>query len=342
MKKVLLGLVIALGIFGSHIAHAHEVYVLDHKEISSALQAPSLDILDTIKDHAGQFVSWGIGILALIVIILLISVNRMVERAIDPYLFKLKRIAPHIAQITLGAALFSSGYYNAVFGIELPLALIFEQYALLASIFMEIIGLMLILGIFPRTASFFSLILFMTLVFEYGIYLLNYLTYAGEALAILLFGPAYINYRPKNLKSLLSKELPKSFHKYKFIIIRVFFGTSLIFASVYAKWLHGQLAIETVNKYHLTNYFPFDPAFLVLGAMLLEISLGLFFILGFEIRFASIFFLIFLTLSLFFFGEAVWPHIILIGTSLAMFTHGYDRFSLSYLFSKKKNLEPVL
>ena len=138
------------------------------------------------------------------------------------------------------------------------------------------------------------------------------------------------------------KEIEASLHKYKFLLLRVTFGASLVYASLYAKYSHGALALETVHKYGLTQYFPFDPIFLVLGAMIIEVLLGLFFLLGFEVRFASLFFLTFLVISIQFFGEAVWPHIILIGTALATFTHGYDRYTLTARFTDRSDLEPVL
>lgn len=126
------------------------------------------------------------------------------------------------------------------------------------------------------------------------------------------------------------------------MIMRILFGISLIYASLYAKLIHGALALEVVTKYHLTHYFPFDPIFLVLGAMLIEILIGIFFLIGFEIRFTSLFFLVFLSMSLVFFGESVWPHIILIGTAIAMFLHGYDRYTFSVRLEKDKRAEPVL
>jgi hypothetical protein len=81
---------------------------------------------------------------------------------------------------------------------------------------------------------------------------------------------------------------------------------------------------------------------LVLGAALIELLIGTFYVLGIEIRWTSIFLLFWLSLSLWYFGEAVWPHIILIGIPIAFILHGYDRYSLEGWFFKKRRLEPVL
>lgn len=124
--------------------------------------------------------------------------------------------------------------------------------------------------------------------------------------------------------------------------MRVLFGVALIYTSFYAKILHSDLALLTVQKYDLTRYLHFEPHFLVVGAACVEIVIGLFFVLGIEIRFTSLFLLFWLTQSLLFFGEVVWPHIILIGIPIAFFFYGYDKYSIEGHFFKKGNIEPVL
>jgi uncharacterized membrane protein YphA (DoxX/SURF4 family) len=229
----------------------------------------------------------------------------------------LKPLAPRIAQFTLGAALTASGYYGAVFGPELSLIGIFGPWAPVASGIVMTLGLMVILGYRPRLAGAAAVALFIALAFDYGIYLLNYGTYLGEALVLALWGGAYA-----------WTGLRDGGHPLKFAVLRVLFGLSLIYASLYAKLIHGALALEVVSKYQLTHYFPFNPVFLVLGAMCVELLFGLCFISGFQLRLISLVFLTFLGLSLVFFGEAVWPHLILIGTALAIFCHGADLYTL--------------
>lgn len=335
-----------LGVFlHNTTTYAHEVYVLSPHEINTALQAPSPNFIATIVTHSAQFLIWGVITLVVIIIMFFLSKNYTLEKLTSPTINKIKKFAPAVAQVTLGVSLLASGYYHALFGIELPLVDIFGNASQMVSITLVIIGSMLIMGILPRIMSLVAVILFGALVLSKGVYMTNYLVYAGEAITILLFGGAYsfvklekINKKLKSIESAIDER----WHQYKFLIIRIAFGISLIYASVYAKLIHGELALETVSKYHLVSYFHFDPMFLVLGAMLIEILLGICFLVGFEIRFASLFFLVFLVLSLGFFGEVVWPHFVLIGTSLAMFIHGYDKYCLSVVLSKRKDMEPVL
>ncbi len=327
-------------LFPFRLTSAHEVYVLDPSEIKHDIGMPTPDFVATVTTHFAQFLEWGLIVIVLVGLIFMISVSRPIEKVLDKSLIKLKRYAPTITQITLGIGLLASGYFGAAFGIELSFATM--GYMMLLKALFTIAGMMVLFGIYPRLGASITIGLFVPFLYKYGVYMLNYMTYFGEAIAILVFGSAYSILQNLKMKPFFEQKILRHLHTYKFLLLRIFFGISLIYASLYAKFFHGELALHTVTKYHLTMYFPFDPLFLVLGAMILEIILGLFFILGFEIRFASLFFLVFLSASLMFFGESVWPHIILFGTAIAMFTHGYDKYTLTAYLSRRKDLEPTL
>ncbi len=87
--------------------------------------------------------------------------------------------------------------------------------------------------------------------------------------------------------------------------------------------------------------FHFEPLFIVLGACIVELLIGAFFIFGIEIRHTVLFFLFWLFLSLLYFGEAVWPHLVLVGVLLSLFCHGYDKLSLEGYYFKRDKREPV-
>ncbi|MBI1833510.1 MAG: hypothetical protein HYR90_01665 [Candidatus Andersenbacteria bacterium] len=322
------------------VATAHEVYVLDHNEISEGLSAPRSDFVQTVQNHLSQFIISGLVAVLLVLGVYGISHITFIEKTFDPFLYRMKRFAPHITQGTLGLALVSGGFFQAAFGPELPLSDIFGSAAGVFQYIYIILGACILFGIYPRIASTVTFFLLLPLIVVYKTYILNYGTYFGEALALALFGGGYALVKAKT--PAFEKNIERHVHKYKFLLLRIAFGTSLLYASAYAKYIHGGLAILTVTRYHLTQYIPFDADFVVLGAFITELLIGLFFLIGFEIRFTSLLFLFFLTLSILFFGEAVWPHIILIGTSLAMFTHGYDRYTVVAKISQRKDLEPVL
>lgn len=343
VTNLILVLVILVCLFTSlHFASAHEVYVLDQKEINVAQQAPTPDFISTIRDQFGLFVTWGLKILVLLIAAFLISFNKFVRKLFAPYLIWLKKYAPHVSQFVLGIAIAAAGYFRALFGIEIPFSEMFGKYDHFIAIIFVILGLMLMIGLLPRISGLFLSVIFILSAYHLGFYMLTYLLYFGEALTIVIFGGAYSIHNRHFLSHHISKKLHETQHNYKFLIIRITFGISLIYASLYSKLIHGALALETVTKFHLTNYFHFTPLFLVLGAMIVEVLLGLAFASGFLVRFASIFFLTMLTMSLIFFGETVWPHIILIGTAIVVFMHGYDKYTVMSAIQRDKLLEPVL
>jgi uncharacterized membrane protein YphA (DoxX/SURF4 family) len=342
IRNALVGLFILIVLMSAaSTVHAHEVYVLNASEISTALHAPMPDFIGIIRKDFAQFVGWGILSVLIIMGIFMFSISKPIEKVLDPFLVKIKHLAPMIAQITIGLALIASGWYASLFGPELSFTVLFGGYTHIMQTVSMLLGAMFLFGIFPRAAGFGVTVIFIYAITVFHSYMLSYLTYIGEGLAVLIWGGGYAMVSGAVLP-FFQKEILARFHKYSFLLMRLAFGFSVFYASFYAKFLHGDLALETVTKYHLTNYFHFEPLFLVLGAMLIEVLMGLFFVLGFEIRFAALFFLVFMTMSLIFFGEAVWPHIILIGTCLSMFTHGYDRYTLTAWLQKRDDLEPVI
>ncbi len=322
---------------------AHEVYVLDKHEIASLTNSQPLNLLTTIKAFGAEFTAAALFGISLVIFIFVISTSKKLESLLDPILFRLKPLAPIITQVTLGTAMIASGHYGAFFGIELPISEILPQYPLISPITI-LIGFMILVGVYARIAALMVLILYLFLFSQYQFYMLNYLIYLGEAITLVLWGSNYqlIKHLPTpQIKFRFRKEL-KHWHHYKFMLLRISFGISLIYSAFYAKFLHGQLALATVEKFSLTSYFPFEALFIVLGAFIIENIIGLFLLLGIEVRFTSIFLFIFLVLSLLFFKESVWPHFMLLGTATAMGLHGYDKYTLEGFFFKKGKREPVL
>lgn len=330
------------------VASAHEVYVLSPQEIQQAVSMPSPNPFTVVPQQEFQFIQWGIIIAALILVILITTVSPLFERIFDPVLIKLKKFAPMIGRLTFGIALIAPGYFHAFFGPELPIAQTMPiTYAHILSIITIMCGIMICLGFLTRVVSFFALCVFAYTVYHYGWYMLTYANYLGEIILFLILGggawsldraiPALARIEKK------TKGIGEVLEKYSFLILRVLYGIAVFYASFYAKFIHSNLALDTVNDYHLTMYFHFTPLFLVLGAFLVEALLGACFFFGFEVRFAALVFTTFLTMSILFFGESVWPHIILFGVNIVLFCHGYDKYTLEKaLIQRTRKGEPVL
>ncbi len=339
---------IVLGFLAPVVASAHEVYVLSPEEVSQAVSTPSPNPFSVIPEQEFMFIQWGVMIGGLVLIVLAIAVSPLFERIFDPSLFKLKRFAPFIGRLTFGVALFASGYFGAFFGPELPVTAAMPAMAAhILSGALMIGGVLVCLGFLTRLVSLFALGVFAYTIVQYHWYMLTYANYLGEAILFLILGGGAWSLDRK-IPFLIAIEdatgsIATVLEKYSFFILRLLFGFSLFWASFYAKFIHSNLALDTVNNYHLTNYFHFTPLFLVLGAFLVEAFIGACFFFGFEIRFAAIVFTIFITLSVLFFGEVVWPHIILFGVNIVLFCHGYDKYTLEKaLFQRGRKGEPVL
>ena len=339
----LLFFVFFFALSASH-ASAHEVYVLSPQAIHADITNPSPDPLLLVGSDTDEFAIWAFMGALLVGAILLISISRKIEKLCDPFLFKLKKWAPLVARLTLGGSLLASGIYNALFGPELPLDTLFGPWGIYVRAILILGGICIVLGLFVRTWASVMLVVYIVAASLLDNYILTYLNYFGEIVLSIVLGVGALSldraiFKPKNRGWVHA--FAQRFERYSFAVNRVCFGVAALWASWYAKLIHSNLALDTVNQYHLTNYFHFTPLFLVLGALLVESAIGIFFILGFEVRFTALVFLVFLTLSLSFFGEAVWPHLILLGLCLTMIMHGYDKYSIEGRFVKNGR-EPVL
>ena len=310
----------------AHVASAHEVYVLSPGEIQTDIHTPTVSPLTVIKENAIQFSFWAFIVLVGVLAVFFISITRRLEKKLDPFFMKTKHWAPIIARVTVGLSFLAGAYYQASYGPELPLVATYGAYTPIVTGILVVVGILFIIGVWERVAAVVALIMYGIAVYYHGWYMLTYTNYLGEFAALLLVGTR--------------------FSKYGFTILRVLFGSALIYTSVYAKLWYSNLALDTVNTlvhgHPLTYYLPFEAHFLVLGAAFIEILIGLFFILGLEVRFIAIFLNFWLALSLIHFGEVVWPHIILIGIPIAFFFYGYDKTSLEGYFFKKGKHEPVM
>lgn len=322
--KFLVYLFLFLG-FATNVS-AHEVYVLSPAEVRADMQAPTISPMTVIQHNSGQFYFWAFVVVGLVAVVFFVSITRRFEKWFDPFLMRTKHWAPIISRVTVGVSFLAGAYYQASYGPELPIAATYGAYSPFVVGLLALIGVLLIINKWTRFAAIVAFIMYALAVYHNGWYMLTYVNYLGE-IAVLI-------------------AVSTGFAQYSFTILRVLFGSALIFTSIYSKLWYSNLALDTVqhviNGHPLTYYLPFEAHFLVLGAALVEIMIGLFFILGIEIRFTALFLNFWLILSLIHFGEVVWPHIILIGIPIAFFFYGYDKYSLEGYFFKKGDREPVL
>lgn len=318
---------------GAKTALAHEAYVIPPQtfwdEMSRPFVSPDFGAL-----NAGENLGITLIIVSAVFFGLLLnyffrksSFGQKFHQFFERFVF----LGPHFVRFALAAALFFSAYTNTFLGPELPLDLF--PFAILIRIILFVASFMIAFGFLTEMAALLALGIFILTGIVMGPYMVSYANYFGELLVLLLFGmrvfsiDTYIFGKLKHFRDL---------EKYETLIVRGFYGLGLIYAAITVKLLHPDLTLFVVNHYNLTQFswlFPSDPMLVVLGAGIVEIVIGLFIIIGFEMRMTVLISLFYITLSLLFFGEQVWPHLILYGISLSLLVQP-ERFTIDHLLFK--------
>lgn len=324
-------------------ASAHEVYVLDQATIDRAMAAMSPNPFLAYFGNEFNFILWGTISFVIFSTVLGASLFRLFEKKLDPFLFSLKKYALPVARVTVGLCFIAFAVSGRLYGSELWMSRIFGESVLLIQIFAGLLGLGAVLGYRTRLVGLGMLALYGLAFWLFGPYLLTYTDFLGAALLLTILGGGRFSldgplgtHTPRFLATITQRLEP-----YAFALLRVCFGWGVLYASVYAKFIHSQLALEVIHQYDLTRFFPFDSLFVVLGALIIEFVAGLMVFFGIAIRWTLVFLAFWLTLSLLYFQELIWPHGILFGLAAALFLHGYDRLSLEGFFMKKGKKEPV-
>jgi type II secretory pathway component PulF len=142
------------------LVRAHEVYVLPPDVVQQAIHTPAFSEVAIAVQDSTQFVLWAFIAAFVVGLIFFVSISRSVERVLDPYLVKLPYYAPFVGRVTIGLAFCASAYYGALFGPELPLIALFGTAAPIVQAVLFCIGVLLVLGAYPRVAAVAALTVF--------------------------------------------------------------------------------------------------------------------------------------------------------------------------------------
>jgi len=304
---------------------AHEVYVLDHNTVVRDQNDNTVNAWQAL--NSGH--NWALFIFFALLIAGIFGFtfylkSRPSFKRLGGRIDKATVFAPDIIRIAFGASLLFSASHSSLYGPELPLSELAGGRFIQALLWL--CGTALVLGIWSRVWALLMAFVWCYALASKGAYLLTYSNYLGEALAIMLFplqrmSVDYLITGKQRAKKLMVNA------KYSMPVARILFGFSLLYTALSVKFMDTALSLDVVNHYHLTRYFPFDPLFVVLGAALIEVTVSLLYIVGFLQRFTTVIFLVFMTLSLFFFKESVWPHYLLIALGVGIFLHKPDMWT---------------
>ena len=288
-------------IFLPAIASAHEVYVLDEATIAAGMATASPNPFTAYMGNEYEFFFWGFVSFVVVSTVLFASVFRVFEKALDPALFYLKRWAHPLVRVTVGMCLVSFGIAGKLYGTEIDIGDIFGLWGIVMQGLLILGGAAVIAGIYVRTVVALSIVVYAYSASILGWYALTYTDHLGGYLLLLILGAGSWSLENLWRKGPLSSSLRALLQPYvplAFPVMRILFGFGIMFAAIYAKFIHSELALNVVHQYNLTAYFPFDPLFIVLGALIIEFLAGLMMVLGIEIRWTGLFLIFWLTLSL--------------------------------------------
>ena len=309
---------------------AHEVYVLSPDKIDKGIADHSVNIFNALSSSYNVFLFFVCaGLLALIVLAALYLRSTTPFVRLGKTVDKSSAWALVVIRVAFGASLLFSAANSSLYGPELPLSS-FPLAGLLSPV-MAIAGIALVLGFKIRLFATLTIILWLLAFASKGFYILTYINYLGEGIALVLLPATKLS-----IDGLLNKGRSKKYkyEQYSLPIARIVFAFSLLYTAITIKFATTMLTLDVVRDFELTRYFPFDPLFVVLGAALIEVLVGILFLTGLLQRFTAAIFLFVMTLSLIFFGESVWPHTLIIALGVGLFIHKPDKYTLdSWLFA---------
>lgn len=307
---------------------AHEAYVLTPQQFNEGLKVYSQNPLSPLLSP--EFIKiTGIITLCVIAVYILnfIWASSSLSSKIDNFIKKGKVFGPFIIRIAIGSSLLFSALSNVIFGPELRLSLVPGGEIIRIILFAA--SIMFFLGFLTELAGLVGILIFFYVAFtNFNFYMVTYFNYLGELIVLFLFGLRFFS-----IDRLLfgSKILFKKLKNYTYLeipIVRIMYGIALIYAGFTIKFLHQGLTVLVYNQYNLQQFFHAGASFIAAGAGLSEILIGLLIILGLGQRLTVIISLVFITLSLLYFRELVWPHFMLYGISLSLIINSADEFTL--------------
>ncbi len=305
----------------------HEAYVLSPQQFQAGLHTHTSDPLGALFNVANikLFVVISLVVAAAYTLNFLFASTRAaiwLDRAVRP----LKGLGPLLIRLTVGISFLVGASQSVFFGPELPLHQVIGGGIIRAAEF--VLGIMILLGLWGDLAALAGIAIFFYLMHFWGSYLVTYANYFGELVALLLFGSGWLSADKALFKRKSGLRVLSKFREYEIPLVRVLYGVALIFAGYTIKFQHQTLTVEVYNQYHLYNFFHLKDTFIAAGAGLAEIMIGTFILMGFALRFTILISLAFITLSLLYFREAVWPHLLLYGISISLLINAGDLLTI--------------
>jgi uncharacterized membrane protein YphA (DoxX/SURF4 family) len=302
------------------IASAHVGYVVTADQMHRAAGAD--------WQYFFSVFSKGSNIVLMLVTILIVAglmyyipktkVWRAFVKHIEKHLASYQEFLPWMARLSIGIALMGAGTASVFFSPTVP-AFAPIPFFLILTGFFYLIGFLLI----PTTV--FIIVLFLVALSGHA-YLIGNL----DLLALLFAFLALHDERPGvdhifGIRVLTILKLPREWAP---LILRAGIGIAMIFLALYEKILNPHFSRLVVDQYVLTDVVHVSSQMWVFGAGMIELVVGLCLLLGLYTRLVSVVAFLILSLSFFFFKEAVYSHVTLFGLLSMLLVLGGGKWSL--------------
>ena len=309
--------------------YAHEAYVLTHDQFMKGLDTPSPHPLNALinQSHVHAFLIISICVAVTYTLSVLWSTTSWAG-FLDRQLKRLNVAGPLIIRLAISASFFFAAQANVFLGPELPLAGL--PGAILMRYTLFVLSLMILIGLYTEIAAFIGLLIMGFFFGYYGVYLFTYTNYLGELLVLWVFGSRFFSVDRYLFGTKKFLEVAKRFEWLEVPVVRILYGVALIYAGYTIKFAHQSLTVDVYNQYHLVNFFHASAGFIAAGAGLSEIMIGAFILLGLVQRLTVAISLVFITLSLLYFHEMLWPHLMLYGISFSLFINSSDPLTIDH------------
>lgn len=308
-------------------AFAHEAYVLTRSQFQNGLKVYSANPLGPLLDRSYIGVTLAItaSIIVLYTIVNLWSTTDWSAK-LDRLIKKADLSGPLIIRAAIGASFFYAAQANCVLGPELSLTNIAGGDII--RLLLYVMAFMVFFGVYVEVAAFIGIVIFIYILAYFNLYMITYLNYLGELIVLFLFGSRILSFDSLFFGKKLWFAKLKKYAYLEVPIVRMFYGLALMYAGWTIKFEHQALTVAVYNEYHLNDFFHASANFIAAGAGLSEILIGFFIFIGFSQRLTILISLIFITLSLLYFRELIWPHLMLYAISFSLIINSADKLSL--------------
>ena len=299
--------------------YAHVIYVLTDDEMNKIMtHYPNIKI--RVLDMLASFVLMGTLLLAILHFKdhpFVVDINGMASKKFSEYI-------PVILRIPVGIFFISSGIFGEIGILSAEPHFIDHDTMILLNYIQMGIGAMLLVGFMTRVAALGLLVLFLSTFLAYGMYGIDQFMLLGISLVMFFEGckihsiDKYVAVKSTKLKKIGERLLKAK--PWSMLLLRITLGITLIWLGITEKILAPDLFIAVIENYGLPYIMNIELFVFAVG--MIEILIGIFYLLGIFNRSVSALFFGILIMTTLTFGENIIAHIFLFAVALCFIIRG--------------------